>query len=500
MASIHLNYREVLTQLDTWTKQGRKLLVLKELTLILKTRPPQEFLPALARIAYRNHAYVLALRVLHPLMQKEREGLGKATPEALNIYATALMWIGSLEEAQKCLDQIRALPDALLTKAFIDFAKWDYQNAIPTLLTYINSRKISDYQKLVGKINLLAAYICVGAFGQARAVLEELQPTLSENPDYKILYGNSLELQSQIYIYESKFEKASVSLEKSEEVTKDQPGRYLLYVNKWKSILQLSQRPNDSAAQVVIEQVKKEALDLQSWETVRDCDFQMARITGNTELLHRTLAGTPYKGYHKMVQSLYGISLPDHHQLTFCPGEISRTPVTVSFDTERIPANSFLTSTNWALLQLMTKDIYRPPRMGVVFAALYSQEYFNPFTSPQRVRNSVFRFNSWAEKRALEFRIEIRQGGFFLNGPAGHGISCRPRRRALPGWQMQLKEFNEKNESKSFTSTMLADHLNMTRRNASSLIKKALNSRVIQKLGRGKNSRYVFFSGRRKTA
>ncbi len=488
---------QILVALDTLTKQGQRQAVLDQLAKILKDKPSNAFRPQLARIANRNHAYVQALRILHPIIRNEREDIAKASPDALNVYATSLMWIGSLEEAEKILQRIKGGVDSLLTQAFIYFAQWEYQKALPVLIKYINSEKISNYQKLVGQINLLAAFIATGNLMQAKNLSLSLLPILRENENYKILYGNGLELRAQIEILENSFEEALVTLNESEKVFADQPGRYLLYVNKWRALCHLGLNPKDSSALLALATVKKEALRLRNWETLRDCDFHEARLTNNIELLQRILLGTPYKGYHDRIQSVFAIGLGESRELIFCPANPKTTPQQISLNLDRICDNSFLTSTSWPLLQLMTKDIYRPPRMGVVFSKLYPAEFFDPFTSPQRVRNSIFRFNAWSDTTDCDFKIKIVEGDFQFDSPSEAVISCTRQLKALDSWQAALKFFKIDNNSKSFTAAELAKKLGITQRSAQNILQKALQAKKVEKMGVGKSTRYIFFSGRR---
>lgn len=490
----------IIAGLDALTKQGQRLQVLKELARILKSSPSRALRPQLARIANRNHAYVLALRILHPIIRADREKTADAGAEALNIYATSLMWIGALEEAEECLHRIHGSTDALLTEAFVHFAKWDYEKSVPLLLRYMTSPTTSPYQKLVGQINLLAAAIAVGNLKQAKEVFEPLGDELMKNPNYKLLYGNSLELRAQIAILENSYDTALTFLDESERCLADQPGRYLLYVNKWRSLARIGLSPRDQVAHEALLKVKADATELKNWETIRDCDFHLARLNNDQELMQRILLGTPYAGYRNRVESLFGITVHDRKHLEYSPSEATRKPERIGLDLNRITENSFLASTSWPLIQVMTKDIYRPPRMGVVFSGLYGKEYFDPNTSPQRVRNSVFRFNDWAQQSACEFRIRIDGGDFQFTGPKELGIVATRRERPLEGWQAALKVFKNQNDSRSFTTADVAKVLGISPRGVLPILQKALASKKIQKVGSGKNSRYIFFSGRRKTA
>jgi MarR-like DNA-binding transcriptional regulator SgrR of sgrS sRNA len=79
----------------------------------------------------------------------------------------------------------------------------------------------------------------------------------------------------------------------------------------------------------------------------------------------------------------------------------------------------------------------------------------------------------------------------------GFSIICKQRKRPLQNWKAALHVFKEQNESKSFTSHDLANVLGLSSRACLQILKKALDSKKVEKIGRGKNSRYIFYSGRR---
>jgi hypothetical protein len=487
------NDAELLANLDELTKQGRRTAVMKELAKILKAGPAIGIRPALARIANRNQAYVLAMRIQQPIIRAHRENVAKASAETWNVYASSLMGIGALEEAEAALKFTKGLPEALLTEAFVHFARWDYAKAIPFLERHGRSKQVAPYQKLVGRINLLAGHIAVGDIREARALAESLIPVLEAGENTKLLFGNSLELRAQLEMLEGNFAAALSSLDRSAEILQALPGRYLLYVNKWRAVAKLSLDPTDAEARAALAEVRQEAKLVRNWETIRDCDFHLARLTGDNVLLQRILLGTPYAGYRARVKSIFGIDVESDKHLEYNPASQNQTPKRLIWQIEDQSCGS-----SWPLVQAMTKDIYRPPRMGVVFSALYPGEYFDPFSSPGRVRNSIFRFNDIAAELKIPFRLRMRHGDFLFEGPSEVGIGLERRARSVAPWQMELAKFKTANGARSFTSSDLAEFLTMTPRSAVSLIEKAVAVRKLEKMGRGKNTRYIFFSGRRK--
>lgn len=483
--------------MDLLTRQGQRLRVATELENLRRRQVPAEFLPALARIANRNSAYYLALRLLYKEIHDETESQTKLPQEAYAVYANSLLNIGALEEAKRCAQKASSSHEGKLVKAFIDFAQWNYENAIPHLQNYILSPETSAYQKSVGHLNLAAAFVSLGHFSKARILLEKLIQVLSSDPNSKLLLGNSYELMSQIEIFESHDQAAQTLLQKAKTTLAEFPGRYLLYVKKWEAVLELSRAENKKLRTGGLLDVKREARELRNWETLRDCDFHLARLTGDTELLYRVFYGTPYQAFRKRIEKVYGLKVPQTTAFSFCPTEISETPAEICWSLNDKAQWKDCSPLHWTLVQTMVKDIYRPPRMGVIFSSLYQGEKFNPFSSPQRVRNTVLRFNQWAQKGPGGFKIHIEKGDFFLAGPPGLGISINQIQRRQPIWKIQMQHFRQVYGGKSFSSQDLAQHLKISRRTATALLKKALSSKMVSQIGSGSQTRYLFYSSRR---
>lgn len=74
------------------------------------------------------------------------------------------MNIGALEEAKQCAQVAGNLNETRLIRAFIDFAHWNYEKALPHLYDYIRSPESTAYQVLVGQVNLAASLISLGRF------------------------------------------------------------------------------------------------------------------------------------------------------------------------------------------------------------------------------------------------------------------------------------------------------------------------------------------------
>lgn len=479
----------LLAQADTLTKQGKKMAAISIIETLREAKPEPKFLASIARIANRNSAYLLGLRVLFSEIQQDRQEIRKASSESFVVYANSLLNLGALEEAHEMIEKAVGVSEAFLIKAFIYFAKWDYSKALPILQRYIRQKDLTSYQVLVGKVNIAAVYVTEKNYVAAKELLREVIEALQQDPSRKLLLGNCYELLSQTELNGDNLDEASRLLHLATEAMSGFDGRYSLYVKKWLGVLEMQRDPTKVEA---ILKVRREAQEIRNWETVRDCDFQMARITKNENLLHRIYWGTPYRDFRKRMLESVELKLKPTQIIDYCPQEPLATPQTIVWDIESSITTTHMSKTVATLTQVMTRDFYRPPRMGLVFSSLYKDEKLNPFTSGQRIRNSVDRFNQWALESEIPFKISIHRGDFLFVGDAAHGIRVRVRERLQPLWRLQLQSCKNRLGLRPFSMKMLMKELNVSERLAQDIVQRALSAKDLQKIGRGRETRYKF--------
>lgn len=487
----------VLAEIESLTKAGERSKALGEISRIVKKKAADPYRAQLARLSNRNHDYALAMQVLHKRLVAHREGLRRAEPTELVIYGASLLWMGAVEEASQYFQQASNHPEGLLHQAFLHFSKWEYEVSIPILKRYLASKKVGDYQLLVGKVNLLAAYVSSARTREAEILAEEIRRELETSGRSQILLGNCFELQSQVHLQKGEYKEALEKLNRAKACLADHPGRTLVYILKWEAVTAHLINPRSAEGLKKLKMVRAEAVKINNWESVRDCDFHLARLTNNPSLMSRVLLGTPFKGYRSTVQKIYGLNLPEDKILTYCPNQQLLNPQEVSFDLEELPGRKGLRPLSWSLLQALNKDIYQAPGMAVLFSKLYPGEYLDPFTSPQRVSNSVFRLNQWLSSQGVNLKVASRDKDYYFQCPEGFSISCQERRVPLPYWQAVLRSFRKANGGRSFSNQDLAQHLGVSTRASYVLLQQAMENKKIEKIGQGRSSRYIFYSGRR---
>jgi tetratricopeptide (TPR) repeat protein len=491
---LEVNYRELINEVDSLTKQGQRSQSLLLLEKIRKTLPPSEFLLDLARLAHRNSAFLLAMRILYPDIKRQQEGLTQLTPEVLAVYANSLLNIGARDEAEACIAKVGTHHEVLFVRALIDFSQWKYLEAIPKLQDYIKNKNLTPYRVLVGQVNLAASYVSLGRWNEARTLLNSLIESLKSEKETQLLLGNCYELYSQIEIFDRRFEDARKTLQMAFEILSSFHSRYLLYVKKWNGVLDLT---NDNKNQMPLLQIRMEALNSRNWETVRDCDFHLARLTHNSTLMKRVYLGTPYKAFRKRLSEIYGVGVPQGNFYDYCPDNSLVDPKEINWDLRNRSALLKSGQTSLRLIQAMTLDIYKPPRMGQIFSSLYPTERFNPFTSPQRVRSTIFRFNEWSKQENNLYQIEINKGDFQFLGPREGGLRVRSIFQLKSKPNLQLQEFRKNYGGKSFATSDVASTLGISVRSSNTLIKYGCERKILRKISSSRSSRYLFNSNRK---
>ncbi len=499
-----MNVENNLIQIEKLTQTGIRSQALQLIHLLLQSKPKREYLVRLANFSNRNNSYVLAMRILYPIIKVQNQ-LSNITPTFLeiNTYATSLIWIGSFNEAEHYLNQISDFHPSWLTKAFLHLGRWEYKKALPYLKKYIHSPELTNYQRLVGEINLLSVYVGLRLEHDAIKLFNKLQKNLIEN-EHHLLLGNSHELIGQLYYFKLAFTEAEYHLQCAQTLLKDRAYRYRIFVEKWLAILNLHKNPDSIKAQSGLIFVRNEASRINHYETIRDCDFHLARLTKNYELMRKVYWGSSNRGYKNILMQNYPLDIDvmkkfnnKIENIIYNPtnianinydskedGNFSLTNLNNEVNLDMMNLSSKLTCNKnfWTILNEITKDIYKPPKIGELFSVLYSNEYFNPFTSPSRVRNMVKRLNIELKFLFYEPRIQLKNGNLLFSSDNTICIK-RPIQLFVHYDQFLLKVFKQKWGSKRFNVTQFSNEMKISKPTAKMILKSAETRKVIRPSG-----------------
>ncbi|PCI26416.1 hypothetical protein COB52_06010, partial [Candidatus Kaiserbacteria bacterium] len=190
-------------------------------------------------------------------------------------YCTSLQKIGSHKEALLRLENLdyQIEPQILIYKTFCLYNTWNFMQAIPLLETYIGLDNISDYQRLIGEINLIAALVVIRNFPEAKPLLDRFI-RVAKKQGFSRLQANALELYSQIHIEQRDYRAAKKTLEGSLSLFGDKFSLDRFFAEKWLLVIQARVSKSTSP----IQHYRKLAKKIGHVESLRDADYQELRI------------------------------------------------------------------------------------------------------------------------------------------------------------------------------------------------------------------------------
>ncbi|MGE0763886.1 MAG: hypothetical protein AB7N80_11460 [Bdellovibrionales bacterium] len=310
----------------------------------------------------------------------------------------------------------KEFPEADFYLALTLFKLWNYEEAISVLSRYVSSPQITDYQRLVGNVNLAAAYITERHFEQARSLLDKIRIE-AEQKQHLLLLGNISELTSQLCFYEKRYDEARDYLAQAKAVLSDNNQLYALFVEKWLSITDLMEFGPDHKRLQRLEAVRKESLRMKHWSSVRECDLFLSLATSDQELFKKIYYGTPIAGYRSRMLRLFNISEAQlEKEYNWCP-QGSPLSKKLLLDVERgIAVKSGVKLKKdqlpHRLLKILCSDFYAPFKPEELFSLLFDNEKFNTETSVARVYNGVSALKAWLQQSKLPVQIVNEESGY----------------------------------------------------------------------------------------
>ena len=363
---------EVIAKLDELIRYGKSHEARAFIKKIKIRNSNLALLPKLCHILTRSGMAKKTILILRPYVQPEILSHKKATEEIKAEYALALTQVGATPEAIELFKKINytSAPKGLLYHAIALFTQWDYAAATPLLYKYLQTPRLSDYEILVGKVNLAAAYIDQQKYSEAEKLLENLLSVTKKN-DFKLLYGNCLELSVQLATNKKDYISAKKSLALANESLENGPQKYQLMVAKWQAITDFGASPKSKTNIKALANVKQKAIKMGHWETVRDFDFYQDYFTQDSALYLKVYFGTPQAAYRLRLKRLYksNIELPENyswnptgeqrqkdHVIDAQMGKDLRSGATLKFD-----------SNSYRLFLILASDFYLPYRVESLF-------------------------------------------------------------------------------------------------------------------------------------
>ncbi len=355
--------------------------------------------------------------------------LRKEAPEAAKVsYAAALINIGANNEAASFFEGISEdqFPEILLHSSFGYFRQWNYKKSVPLLRRYIQHPSISEYQRLVGKVNLIAALIFVG---EPTEKLLKNSINIAKKMNASLLHSNLMELQAQSAITQGRTQDAILALEHARQFLTQGSSAYELHLEKWTWFLNAqSQTKNLNQLSIEMKTIQQKAVLLNHRETLRDMDLYWGHFTQNEHYIHKVWFGSPYAHYRNRIEILTGsdLSALQHQTYLWTPQFMDEQDQKVRMDIplDLSDRNIALSDQGLQILRLLAEDFYRPVRIGELFSQLYPEEHFDPHHSVDRLKKALHRTRKNLQDLGLDLHIQWRKSEIQLIGSSSLRIQA----------------------------------------------------------------------------
>lgn len=488
---------DLLNQLELLIRSNKSLEARRLLAKIQPNKVLRKNQSKLASYARRLNLPNLALKILQSSVRGEDSTIQSPSDEEKAEYAISLMRMGSLPEALKMLEEIenKMMPKYLLFKSFCLFNQWNYEAAIPYLEAYVQLPAMDDYQRLIGKLNLASAFVYLAKFDEAKVVLEELLQKSQEHK-FRLIETNATELKIQLLVASDHLLEAQKKLSLLKDSQPVQKGTLShLYLQKWTAIINglLTQRIDD------LRQLKSDRSIFHS-EVLREIDFYILRIEPSLNLALKLYAGTPFQGYQEKIAKLYP-SLRNYSECLFSKelDSVSEASIICRLDQieKSIPSPLRPVSAGLSLcLTSLFRDFYRPTSVGYLFSVLFNDEYYNPFSSPNKIHQLVHRLKILLKENNWSIQINHSSKGYLplINDTEfAVQVTLQRDRVTTPDFQ-QLIDFKRFIKDDQFIAKDLAAFTLKSKSSVHLLIKIWIEKGWIEPFGSSSKTVYYFLS------
>lgn len=400
---------DTLQSIDEFIRLGHLPEARRALKALSPSKIPRDNLATFANLLRRTGLIEKGLRLLNDIVRSD-SNLIVATPEEKIEYAMLLVRVGAIHEARDLLASVSSdsYPEVLLYQTFTMTPEWRYAETIPLLEKYIQRVTDRPNQILIAKVNLIAAQI----FCRKNDGLQELfQDAISSAQKYRynFLLGSLYELAAQFEIARERYDRAEQNLDKAQSILGATNSQESFYVVKWRTLIRILQDSKKPEAESEIAVLRKKALLLNDFETVRDCDFHLLRFKESQSLFDYLFCGSPSASYRKrLTETFPQYKTPTasyNWQLSGQPTTSRRFLFVKTAQTGDGKSFTELGQAPHKLLLLLTRDFYRPQRLIQLATEIFEGEYTHPIYTPSKMHQILARLRADLKKAKIPLRI-----------------------------------------------------------------------------------------------
>ena len=497
-------HSQLISTLEEFARKGQIEKLVQAIKSIRYAKTPRQYRFPLAQLARRAGLPLLSLQIMRPVVFPKFKLKEPLRVHEKLIYANTLSFLGSYDEAKFLLKTINGenAPEVYLNLAFLQIFQWNYKDAIPLLNKYIKSASLSDYSRLIGKVNLAAAMVEENKNHRIDNLLNEILDE-TQSGEHWLLHSNALEIKSQLNINFGNYKYAlSILQEAKKFMPLNSQSLYFRMIEKWEAVAECLLNPKSKIKQKNLLLLRKKCLNEQHWEIVRDIDFFYGLILKSNFVLSNTLSGSPYLNFRKRAKVFLKNSSSqfstsnwrfDTLSLNFLDKpEIPMKTISMDFRNLNDPANRLLAKNKLCskLMEILIHDGYKPIMTGSLFRLLYPDESFDPIHSHRRIQNLIFRLRRIISYNKWNLEIKSIEYGYQLVSYSPTSIKKHKTKRSLKNDYLNILRTSLK--GRSFTSQLAATQMGLSLSASKRILYWAVEKGVLNKIGRGRSVRYKF--------
>lgn len=493
---------KLLEEIEQHLRLGERIFAREKLDQILNShvKLSRISLVVMAELLRRAGYAHKSIKLLFRFVRGKGRNFKQASIQEKEEYAAALIALKAIEEAIILLSELKKenSPKTFLFLGMAHINRWDYENAIIELRKFQEFRYISNYDRYIGIINLMAALVTTAGtdIKKIGAIEEEIDFHLEATNElnFKILHANLLEIKSQLIVKSIQTKTSKALLKRASIIIKDPNSKDNLFVRKWEIIARKPDVLDDAS---VISKWKKEMGELRQKakainhiETIRDIDFHLGEF--NPSLIQRVFFGTPYNTFREKIIEVYNPKLRSEYWLHIDSNSEAKKTEFDYLQYKDLKIGSIVLK----VLKALTFDFYKRQTKYTLFELVFPNDYLDPSSSFNKIHQALSRTRQWLKKHKVPLEIHEENEEYFLVGNASIKIYLSDRIKELKknkdeSFYHELETLKDHYKKAWFNvneAMVILDHSNL--RKTQRLLKKALELGELAKEGSGKKTIY----------
>lgn len=478
----------VISEIDQLIIQGKLAQAKKQYVKLFNFKLTRLQRLALASLARRLARPLDGVKLLYSVVRPKNHNPLLASEDEKAEYAGNLVRLGLNQEALTLLNTIqdKKCIKAELFKAFAYVSNWDYAASISPLEKVIKSPYATLYDKMIAKVNLAIAYQELNMTWKGLKFCEELIDELVKQK-FSLLLSIAQETNAWLLIAQGKLDEAFevVQFAKSLVQNSDTIDNFLL--EKIEVIILALK--NKSKAKNLLQKLKLNAIKLSHYESIRDLDFWIARLTQDENLFQYLYFGTPYVSYREKIKRNSNKDF-DRENVIFVDAKFKKINKSDSFfDLYKGEKNGkFLLKLGqklWKVHQALFKDFYRPMSLHQFYQEVFSASYFNPESSYNQIHQVLHRLRKFWKKEKIGLDFVIKNQKIYLkekDGKLDFCVSINKDVNYTPVLQKVSKliiEFAQTSKMDQFTRLEFQKKFKLSERTANRYLKLAVTHGLV---------------------